>query len=234
MALLRICLAGLAAASVLALAACGNREPQERAAFISLLQSRLAAGTLVPIGALDAAEKKAVGRYDDAYDVIVDFQAALAKAAQPLRPILAAERIQSVDDIVRRREALQAARKTLAESAGAVQDAKARADKARGGLDLAQDLAPVYDGVYDEAVTAPAAEFLGAAAGMDTVARDALGVADFVAANAAGITLEDGQAKVATPSLQEALNLRLQGLNAQSQALEQARAVVSRAAAGEH
>lgn len=234
MALLRICLAGLAAASVLALAACGNREPQERAAFISLLQSRLAAGTLVPIGALDAAEKKAVGRYDDAYDVIVDFQAALAKAAQPLRPILAAERIQSVDDIVRRREALQAARKTLAESAGAVQDAKARADKARGGLDLAPDLAPVYDGVYDEAVTAPAAEFLGAAAGMDTVARDALGVADFVAANAAGITLEDGQAKVATPSLQEALNLRLQGLNAQSQALEQARAVVSRAAVGEH
>lgn len=234
MALLRICLAGLAAASVLALAACGNREPQERAAFISLLQSRLAAGTLVPIGALDAAEKKAVGRYDDAYDVIVDFQAALATAAQPLRPILAAERIQSVDDIVRRREALQAARKTLAESAGAVQDAKARADKARGGLDLAPDLAPVYDGVYDEAVTAPAAEFLGAAAGMDTVARDALGVADFVAANAAGITLEDGQAKVATPSLQEALNLRLQGLNAQSQALEQARAVVSRAAAGEH
>lgn len=234
MALLRICLAGLAAASVLALAACGNREPQERAAFISLLQGRLAAGTLVPIGALDAAEKKAVGRYDDAYDVIVDFQAALAKAAQPLRPILAAERIQSVDDIVRRREALQAARKTLAESAGAVQDAKARADKARGGLDLAPDLAPVYDGVYDEAVTAPAAEFLGAAAGMDTVARDALGVADFVAANAAGITLEDGQAKVATPSLQEALNLRLQGLNAQSQALEQARAVVSRAAAGEH
>ncbi|ALX83214.1 hypothetical protein APT56_08525 [Achromobacter denitrificans] len=234
MALLRICLAGLAAASVLALAACGNREPQERAAFISLLQSRLAAGTLVPIGALDAAEKKAVGRYDDAYDVIVDFQAALAKAAQPLRPILAAERIQSVDDIVRRREALQAARKTLAESAGAVQDAKARADKARGGLDLAPDLAPVYDGVYDEAVTAPAAEFLGAAAGMDTVARAALGVADFVAANAAGITLEDGQAKVATPSLQEALNLRLQGLNAQSQALEQARAVVSRAAAGEH
>ncbi|WP_238923905.1 DUF3053 family protein [Achromobacter ruhlandii] len=234
MALLRICLAGLAAASVLALAACGNREPQDRAAFISLLQRRLAAGTLVPIGALDAAERKAVGRYDDAYDVIVDFQAALAKAAQPLRPILAAERIQSVDDIVRRREALQAARKTLAESAGAVQDAKARADKARGGLDLAPDLAPVYDGVYDEAVTAPAAEFLGAAAGMDTVARDALGVADFVAANAAGITLEDGQAKVATPSLQEALNLRLQGLNAQSQALEQARAVVSRAAAGEH
>ena len=208
MALLRICLASLAAAAMLALAACGNREPQERAAFISLLQSRLAAGTLVPIGALSAAEKEAVGRYDDAYDLMVDFQAAMAKAAQRLRPVLAAERIQSVDDIVRRREALQAARKTLADSAGALQQAKARA------------------------VTAPAAEFMGAAAGMDTVARDALGVADFVSANGASITLEDGQAKVATPSLQQALNLRLQGLNAQSQALEQARATLSRAAAG--
>ncbi|MGE8691531.1 MAG: DUF3053 family protein [Achromobacter sp.] len=232
MALLRICLASLAAAAMLALAACGNREPQERAAFISLLQSRLAAGTLVPIGALSAAEKEAVGRYDDAYDLMVDFQAAMAKAAQRLRPVLAAERIQSVDDIVRRREALQAARKTLADSAGALQQAKARADKARGALELAPDLAPVYDGVYDEAVTAPAAEFMGAAAGMDTVARDALGVADFVSANGASITLEDGQAKVATPSLQQALNLRLQGLNAQSQALEQARATLSRAAAG--
>ncbi|MCV6902383.1 MAG: DUF3053 family protein, partial [Achromobacter xylosoxidans] len=87
--------------------------------------------------------------------------------------------------------------------------------------------------VYDEAVTAPAAELMDAAARMDTVARDALGIAAFVAANEAEITLEDGLAKVATPSLQHELNLRLQGLNAQSPALEAARAVVSRAAAGE-
>lgn len=233
MAMLRICLAGLAAASMLALAACGNREPQERAAFIELLQSRIATGSLAPVGALSEAEKDAVGRYDDAYEVIVDFQSAMAKAAVTLRPILAAERIQSVDDIVRRREALLAARKTLADSAGALQDAKARADRARSGLELAPDLAPVYDGVYDEAVTAPAAELMDAAARMDTVARDALGIADFVAANEAEITLEDGLAKVATPSLQHELNLRLQGLNAQSPALEAARAVVSRTAAGE-
>ncbi|WP_049058035.1 DUF3053 family protein, partial [Achromobacter xylosoxidans] len=93
MAMLRICLAGLAAASMLALAACGNREPQERAAFIELLQSRIASGSLVPVGALGEAEKDAVGRYDDAYEVIVDFQSAMAKAAVTLRPILAAERI---------------------------------------------------------------------------------------------------------------------------------------------
>ena len=69
-----------------------------------------------------------------------------------------------------------------------------------------------------------------AAATMDAVARDALGIVDFVAANTADITLEDGQAKVATPSLQQALNQRLLALNARSVALEQARATVLRAA----
>ena len=58
---------------------------------------------------------------------------------------------------------------------------------------------------------------------MDSVARDAVGVADFVAANAADIQLVDGQARVATLTLQQQLNLRLQGLNAQSEGLAQAR-----------
>lgn len=230
MAMLRMCLASLAAASMLALAACGNREPEARAAFIQLLQSRIDTGALVPIGPLSDAEKDAVGSYDDAYAVIFRFQASLAKAAAPLRRVLAAETIRSVDDIVQRRQAFEAARKTLADSASALQEARAKADKARSGLTLAPDLAPVYDGVYDEAVTAPSTELMQAAAAMDSVARDALGVADFVAAHAADIALEDGLAKVSTPTLQHELNLRLQALNAQSDALERARAIVLRAA----
>ena len=97
---------------------------------------------------------------------------------------------------------------------------RARADKARSSLELPPDLAPAYDGVYDESLTAPANELLAAADTLDAVARDALAIADFVAANAAGIELAGGQARVATPSLQQALNLRLQGLNAQSDDLE--------------
>ena len=233
MAMLRMCLAGLAAASMLALAACGNREPEERAAFIQVLQHRIDAGALVPIGALSDTEKEAVGDYDDAYAVISRFQESLAKAAAPLRRVLAAETIRSVDDIVQRRQAFEAARKTLADSAGALQEARTKADRARGGLTLAPDLAPVYDGVYDEAVTAPFAELMQAAATMDAVARNALEVADFVAAHASDIALEEGQAKVSTPTLQQELNQRLQALNARSDALDRARATVLRAAGGD-
>ncbi|MGS1006440.1 DUF3053 family protein [Achromobacter anxifer] len=226
MALLRACLLGLATASLLFLSACVNKEPQERAAFIQLLQSRMGSASLLPIGVLSEPEKEAVGGYAEAYEVITDFQEALAQAAVSMRDVPEIETLRSVAEIVERRTRFEAARKTLAEQAAEIQRAQAKADKARAALALPPDLAPVYDGVYDEAVTAPAAELLEAAAAMDAVARDALGVADFVAAHAQDILLLDGQARVATLTLLQELNLRLQGLNAQSQVLERARATL--------
>lgn len=220
---------GMAVVSML-LAACVNKEPQERAAFIQLLQGRMNNVTLVPIGMLGKSEKEAIGGYDDAYEVMTDFQEALAKAAAPLREVLSVETIQSVEEIVARRGSLEAARKTLAGSAAQVQAARGKADKARADLALPADLAPVYDGVYDEAVTAPAEDLIDAASRMDAIARDALAIADFVAANATDIQFEDGQTKVVKPTLQQELNLRLQALNAQSGGLEAARATLLQAA----
>lgn len=230
MSLWRACLAGLAMASMLFMTACVNKEPQERVAFIQLLQSRVSSDALLPLAALSKAEKDAVGDYADAYEVITDFQKAMAEAAQPLREVLAVETLRSVGEIVERKPAFEAARKTLADAAGKLQDARAKADKARAAMTLPADLAPVYDGVYDESVTAPAAELMQAASRMDAVAHDALGVAAFVAANAVEIQLVDGQARVSTPTLQQELNLRLQGLNAQSEGLAQARETIQLAA----
>lgn len=230
MAWVRAWMTGMAVVSMLLLAACVNKEPQERAAFIQLLQGRMNNVTLVPIGMLGKSEKEAIGGYDDAYEVMTDFQEALAKAARPLREVLSVETIQSVGEIVARRGSLEAARKTLAGSAAQVQAARGKADKARADLALPADLAPVYDGVYDEAVTAPAEELIDAASRMDAIARDALAIADFVAANAADIQFEDEQTKVAKPTLQQELNQRLQALNAQSGGLEAARATLLQAA----
>lgn len=231
MAWLRVCLIGLIAALALLLGACGNREPEARAAFIALLQSRseAAVGGPVALPSLSKEERQALGDYAQAYGIMSDYQAELRKAAQPLREVLATETLRSVGDIVARRDALTLARKTLQANVAAVREARARADKARSSLELPPDLAPAYDGVYDESLTAPANELLAAADTLDAVARDALAIADFVAANAAGIELAGGQARVATPSLQQALNLRLQGLNAQSDDLERAREQIRRA-----
>lgn len=226
----RACVTGLAMALMLFLAACVNKEPQERAAFVQLLQARMNGVTLLPIGVLTKSEKDTVGDYADAYEVITDFQESLAEAAKPLRDVLSVETIRSVGQIVERKSAFESARKTLADSAAKVQDARTKADKARAALALPPDLAPVYDGVYDEAVSAPAQDLMDAASRMDSVARDALGVAQFVEAHAADVTLADDQTRVATPTLQQELNLRLQALNAQSDGLESARATVLQAA----
>ena len=190
MAWLRVCLIGLVAALALLLGACGNREPEARAAFIALLQSRseAAAGGPVALPSLSKEERQALGDYAQAYGIMSDYQAELRKAAQPLREVLATETLRSVGDIVARRDALTLARKTLQANVAAVRE-RARADKARSSLELPPDLAPAYDGVYDESLTAPANELLAAADTLDAVARDALAVADFVAANAAGIEL---------------------------------------------
>ena len=230
MAWLRVCLIGLIAALALLLGACGNREPEARAAFIALLQSRseAAAGGPVALPSLSKEERQALGDYAQAYGIMSDYQAELRKAAQPLREVLATETLRSVGDIVARHDALTLARKTLQANVAAVREARARADKARSSLELPPDLAPAYDGVYDESLTAPANELLAAADTLDAVARDALAIADFVAANAAGIELA-GARRAATPSLQQALNLRLQGLNAQSDDLERAREQIRRA-----
>ena len=191
MAWLRVCLIGLIAALALLLGACGNREPEARAAFIALLQSRseAAAGGPVALPSLSKEERQALGDYAQAYGIMSDYQAELRKAAQPLREVLATETLRSVGDIVARHDALTLARKTLQANVAAVREARARADKARSSLELPPDLAPAYDGVYDESPTAPANELLAAADTLDAVARDALAIADFVAANAAGIEL---------------------------------------------
>lgn len=230
MSLWRACLMVLAAASLLFATACVNKEPQERAAFIQLLQARVNSDALLSMPALSKAEKEAVGDYADAYEVITDFQQKMAKSAQDMHAVLELETIRSVGEIVQRQRGFEAARKTLADSAGRLEDARAKADSARAKLELPADLAPVYDGVYDEAVTGPATELMRSASKLDSVARDALAVGAFVAANAGDIQLVDDQARVATPTLQQELNLRLQGLNAQSDALTQARRTILLAA----
>ena len=106
----------------LLLGACGNREPEARAAFIALLQSRseAAAGGPVALPSLSKEERQALGDYAQAYGIMSDYQAELRKAAQPLREVLATETLRSVGDIVARHDALTLARKTLQANVAAV------------------------------------------------------------------------------------------------------------------
>ena len=125
MAWLRVCLIGLVAALALLLGACGNREPEARAAFIALLQSRseAAAGGPVALPSLSKSGRRwAITRKPTA-SCRTTRPSCASRAA--LREVLATETLRSVGDIVARRDALTLARKTLQANVAAVREARA-------------------------------------------------------------------------------------------------------------
>ena len=190
MAWLRVCLIGLIAALALLLGACGNREPEARrlhraAAEPQRGRRRRTGRPAVPE---QAKSGSALGDYAQAYGIMSDYQAELRKAAQPLREVLATETLRSVGDIVARHDALTLARKTLQANVAAVRE------RARGRTRPVPrwNCRPIWRPPMTACTTnpdRPANELLAAADTLDAVARDALAIADFVAANAAGIEL---------------------------------------------
>ena len=222
-----VCLIGLIAALALLLGACGNRrEAEARAAFIALLQGpqrgRRSGGPVALPSLSGKSGRAGTGDYaQEAYGIMSDYQA--ESCARPRSRCAGCwpPRRCARSAISSRAAALTLARKTLQANVAAVREARARADKAVPRWNCRPICAHMT--ACDESLTAPANELLAAADTLDAVARDALAIADFRGGERAGIELAGGQARVATPSLQQALNLRLQGLNAQSDDLERAR-----------
>ena len=227
MAWLRVCLIGLIAALALLLGACGNREPEARALHRAAAEPQRGRRrrTGRP-GARKNGRRWAITRKPTASCRTTRPSCA---AAQPLREVLATETLRSVGDIVARRDALTLARKTLQANVAAVREARARADKARSSLELPPDLAPAYDGVYDESPDRPRQRAAGRGRHAGCRGARRAGYRRFRGGERCGHRTGRAPARVATPSLQQALNLRLQGLNAQSDDLERAREQIRRA-----
>ncbi|MCD0502263.1 DUF3053 family protein [Bordetella petrii] len=206
----------------LAMAACANKEPEQRAAFIAWLQASVvdAPGAAVP--GLDEAQRDALGDYVDHYAVLADFDAVAASAVRRLARALEHEELHSLAQLQARREALQTDRQALAEVQGELRDALARARSERAELEQPADLLPVYAQAYDLAVARPAARLAPMIDVVVAALNDALRVADFVAEHQDQISLDAESAAVRDPSVQQALNHLLDQLNSHSAAIEQA------------
>ena len=74
----------LALALPLVLAACGSKEPEQRAAFTQFLQTRIVDKPGVRVPKLTEEEKKSFGDYAAQYAVITDFNAAMDASVKPM------------------------------------------------------------------------------------------------------------------------------------------------------
>ena len=207
------------------LAACGNKEAEQRTAFIGFLQTRVLDKPGLRVPAPNADEKASFGDYAQHYAVIADFNEGMNKSvSQPMGQVMAKGALRSVADLASRRDDLKAAKDGLGGLRTALDQELAKADAARAKLKQPDDLKQVYDKAYEKTVTAPAATFKEVFPALDSVFDGALAVGNYIEQNKSKIQVSGSTVAVTDPAVQAQLNKMLQDLNGHSKAINAAQA----------
>jgi len=212
----------LVAALPLVLAACGDKEPEQRAAFTQYLQTRIVDKPGVRVPKLTDDEKKSFGDYASHYAVITDFNAGMDASIKPLAGIAQKGTVRSLNDIVTRREDLKTAQQSLNEMGAALKEQQAKADAAHAQLKQPEDLKAVYDKAYEKTVSLPADTFRDVLPELNATFESALKIGDYVEANKTQIEISGAIVRVQDPAVQAELNQLVQALNDQAKNLQQA------------
>ena len=212
----------LVAALPLMLAACGDKEPEQRAAFTQFLQTRIVDKPGVRVPKLTEEEKKSFGDYAAHYAIITDFNAGMDASVKPLSGILQKGQVRSVNDIVTRREDLKSVRAGLNDMNAALKEHRAKADAAHAQLKQPEDLKAVYDKAYEKIITLPADTFGDVLPQINATYDVTLKIADYVEANKSKIEISGNSVTVTDPAVQAELNKLLQEMNAQAKNVQQA------------
>lgn len=216
----------LALALPLVLTACGDKEPEQRTAFIQFLQTRIIDKPGVHVPKPDADETKAFGPYSADYSVITDFNSGMDESVKPLNGLLQKGAVRSLGDVVARRDDLQAAQAGLNDMASQIKTKQAAADAAHAKLKQPDDLKVVYDKAYERTVSLPSTTFLEVLPQINGTLASSLKVADYVNAHKAQIDVSGPAPKVQDPTILKELNGLLQDLATQAQGAQQAQAKV--------
>ena len=221
--MVRFSVLGLCLAFSFMLAACGNKEAEQRTAFIEFLQTRLLDKPGLRVPTPSEEQKASFGDYAKHYAVITDFNEGMNKSvSQPMTQIMAKGALRSIADLPARRDDLKAAKDGLTALRTALDQQTAKADAAHAQLKQPDDLKQVYDKAFDKTVTAPATTFKEVFPALDTVFNSALAIGDFMEKNKSKIQVAGSSVTVTDPAVQAELNKMLRQLNGQSAAINAA------------
>lgn len=212
----------LVAALPLVLAACGNKEPEQRAAFTQFLQTRIVDKPGVRVPKLTDEEAKSFGDYASQYAVITDFNNGMNASVKPLSGIMQKGAIRSLNDLLARREDLKSVQTSLNDMSTALKAQQEKANAARAQLKQPDDLKAVYDKAYEKTVSLPADTFRDVLPQLNGTFDIALKIADYYDAHKAQIQTSGSTITISDPKVQAELNQMLQDLNAQSKNVQQA------------
>jgi DUF3053 family protein len=145
----------------LPLAGCFDNEPQQRAAFIKFLQTRIIDKPGLHIPILSDKETADLGpAYVDQYRIMNGFHHVLdASISKDLARAMQIGNPRSLEDLRDHREILPVVRSGMAHMKVDLDKSEAQADAAHKALKQPADLRAVYDIAYDRMVTGPARVF---------------------------------------------------------------------------
>ncbi|WP_390349584.1 DUF3053 family protein [Variovorax boronicumulans] len=205
------------------LVACGNKEAEQRTAFIAYLQTRVLDKPGLRVPTPTAEEKTSFGDYAQHYAVITDFNEGMNKSvSQPMTQVMAKGALRSLADLPARRDDLKAAKEGLGGLRSALDQQLAKADAARAQLKQPDDLKQVYGKAYEKTVTTPAATFKEAFPALDAVFDSALAIGDFMEKNKSKLQVSGASLTVTDPAVRAELDKMVQQLGRQSAAINTA------------
>lgn len=217
----------LALLVVMQLTACGDKEPEQRKAFVDYLQNTvMRSGLNIPT--LSEDQKQKFGTYASDYAILVGFSQQLSKSVEAsLTPALdQINEIHTARDYMGKRDALQQSIEGLNLLGQQIQSAKSQADNARAALKQPDDLKAVYNQVYDKIVTSPANALMPAIPTTAGFVQELVQVGDFLKAQGNQVSFNNGGVQFRTQQQAVQYNAMMSSLVAKQQNLLNAQKTV--------
>lgn len=208
---------------VLQLTGCGDKEPEQRKAFIDFLQNTvMRSGEHLP--SLSEDQKQKFGNYVSDYAIIYGFSQQVNRAMDSgLKPVVSElSAIRTPQDYLTRRDTLRQASGSLGVLAQQIQAAKTQADSSKAALKQPSDLKTVYDNVFNKVVTQPAASLAPLFPALQALSQDAIKAGDFLQQQGTNVTFNGVSVQFPTQEQAAQYNALMSSLSTNAQALNQA------------
>lgn len=218
----------LALLVVMQLTACGDKEPEQRKAFIDYIQNTvMRSGAKIPT--LSEDQKQKFGNYAGDYAILVGFSQQLSKSLDAsLTPALdQINQIRTAQDYMSKRDTLQQSVGALNLLGQQIQSAKSQADTARTALKQPDDLKTVYNQAYDKIVTGPANALMPVIPTTASFVQDLVQVGDFLRAQGNQVAFNNNGVQFRTSQQATQYNTMMSNLVAKQQDLLNAQKIVS-------
>jgi len=144
----------------LLLAGCGDKEPEQRKAFMSFLRDRVVNTTRNAVPVMTDKDKEDFGPYAAQYDVMFNFSRFMTEATKEYGKFTRAQgRLSNMQPLQDNWQQLASMRTELGWIEETFSSEYKKANDRRAGLQQPDDLKEIYDKAFDKLVTVPAKGF---------------------------------------------------------------------------